>query len=66
MSSKINVEWHTANRMPKNPTHEDRMRWHLEHSENCQCYPMTAKIAADLAAWQAAKAREAEPAAAAE
>jgi hypothetical protein len=66
MSSKINAEWHNANRMPKNPTHDQRMRWHLEHSKNCNCYPMTAKIAAELIAWQASRASDGEPAAAAD
>jgi hypothetical protein len=59
MTTKINVQWHNANRMPKNPTHEQRMRWHLEHSKNCNCYPMTAKIEADLATWQAENAQRA-------
>ena len=65
MTSKINAEWHNANRMPKNPTHEQRMKWHLGHSKNCECYPMTARIAAELTAWEAGKAQEAEPASAA-
>jgi hypothetical protein len=66
MTSKINAEWHKANRMPKNPTHAQRMRWHLEHSKTCNCYPMTAKIAAELTVWQAEKSREGESAAAAD
>lgn len=53
MARKINAEWHEANRMPKNPTHEQRMRWHFEHNKHCQCYPMSAKIQAELAAWEA-------------
>ncbi|MGE0057260.1 MAG: hypothetical protein AB7P33_00915 [Dehalococcoidia bacterium] len=53
MTRKINAEWHNANRMPRNPTHEQRMQWHLEHSKNCDCYPMTPKIAHDLEVWKA-------------
>ncbi len=34
---KINEEWHKANRMPKNPTMEQRITWHLEHQKNCNC-----------------------------
>ncbi len=34
---KTNAEWHKANRMPKNPTAEQRMLWHLAHLKNCQC-----------------------------
>ncbi len=52
MTRKINAEWHNANRMPKNPTHEQRMQWHFEHSRHCDCYPMTAKIALELEAWK--------------
>jgi hypothetical protein len=35
--SKINAAWHKANRMPKNPTIEQRIQWHLEHLKNCHC-----------------------------
>lgn len=40
----INKEWHLANKMPKNPTHKQRMQWHIEHSKHCQCYPISDKI----------------------
>ncbi|MGA2910663.1 MAG: hypothetical protein ABSE04_02560 [Candidatus Microgenomates bacterium] len=40
----INREWHLKNRMPKNPTEEERARWHEAHIENCNCYPVTANI----------------------
>jgi hypothetical protein len=33
----INREWHEANRMPKNPTLEQRIDWHQAHLEHCQC-----------------------------
>ena len=46
--SKINKEWHLANKMPKNPTHEQRMRWHIEHVKYCQCYPISAKLQKEL------------------
>lgn len=36
ISSKINKEWHLAHPMPKNPTQEQRLKWHLEHSKHCQ------------------------------
>jgi hypothetical protein len=35
--SKINAEWHNANRMPRNPTEDQRLAWHLEHLRHCQC-----------------------------
>lgn len=34
---KINKEWHQAHKMPKNPSLEQRINWHLEHLKNCQC-----------------------------
>ncbi len=34
---KINREWHEQNRMVKNPTGDQRIKWHLEHSRNCSC-----------------------------
>ncbi len=34
---KINKEWHEKNKMPKNPSFEQRVSWHLEHLKNCSC-----------------------------
>lgn len=34
---KLNREWHEAHRMPKNPTLEQRLEWHIMHAANCQC-----------------------------
>lgn len=34
---KINKEWHLSHRMPKNPTPPQRLEWHLEHAQVCQC-----------------------------
>ena len=45
---KLNKEWHRLNPMPKNPTAEQRIAWHLEHSENCSCRKMPEKLAALL------------------
>ena len=36
----INKEWHEKNRMPKNPTFEQRAKWHIEHQRNCSCREM--------------------------
>jgi hypothetical protein len=41
---KINAEWHKAHRMPKNPTLEERIKWHIAHAIYCACRPMPAKI----------------------
>ena len=34
---KINVEWHTANRMPARATLDPRVAWHLSHLKACAC-----------------------------
>lgn len=53
VTRKIDVEWHEANRMPKNPTLEERMQWHFQHNKHCQCYPMSAKLRGELETWMA-------------
>lgn len=37
---KINAEWHLAHKMPKNPSEEERMKWHIEHAKLCSCREM--------------------------
>lgn len=41
---KINKEWHDQNRMPKNATIDQRIKWHLEHQKNCACRPIPDKL----------------------
>jgi hypothetical protein len=45
---KINKEWHLKHPMPKNPTFEQRVAWHLEHQKNCSCRPISGKLAAEM------------------
>lgn len=45
---KINAEWHAKNNMPKNPTRDERINWHLDHSRNCLCHPLDAKILEEI------------------
>jgi hypothetical protein len=33
----INKEWHLKNRMPKNASFEERVKWHMGHNKNCSC-----------------------------
>ncbi len=35
--NNINKEWHLRNKMPKNPTFEERVNWHTAHELNCNC-----------------------------
>lgn len=37
---KINAAWHLKHKMPKNPTLDQRIKWHLEHQKHCQCRPI--------------------------
>jgi len=37
MKMKINREWHQGHPMPKNPSLEDRIHWHIEHARACKC-----------------------------
>ena len=45
---KINKAWHLANKMPKNPTQEQRMKWHMEHLKRYQCYPVSPKLQKEI------------------
>ena len=41
---KLNAEWHKQHRMPKNPTEEQRIVWHIEHAKHCGCREMPEKL----------------------
>lgn len=43
----INAIWHKANRMPNNPTVEQRLHWHIEHEKHCTCRPLPEKLKAE-------------------
>lgn len=45
---KINKEWHLKNKMPKNPTFEQRVEWHLAHQKNCKCRSFPEKLAEEM------------------
>ncbi len=42
---KLNKEWHLSHPMPKNPTLEQRIKWHIEQARQCACreIPVTIK-----------------------
>jgi len=44
----INANWHRNNRMPKNPTFEQRVKWHLAHQKNCSCRPISGNLAEEM------------------
>ncbi len=41
---KLNKEWHSTHPMPKNPTMEQRIIWHLEHKKNGGCRDIPEKV----------------------
>jgi len=45
---KINKEWHLKHAMPKNPSIDQRIKWHLEHQKNCSCRPIPEKLAEEM------------------
>jgi hypothetical protein len=46
---KTNRLWHERNRMPKNPTAQQRIDWHKAHAAHCACRPVPKSVAALLA-----------------
>lgn len=48
MKPKLNAEWHKNNRMPKNPSFEQRVQWHSEHVQQCACRKPTGAILEEL------------------
>jgi hypothetical protein len=45
---KLNKEWHLAHRMPKNPTPEQRLEWHIKHAQHCQCREIPPSLKAEI------------------
>ena len=45
---KINKAWHLIHRMPKNPTFEQRVKWHLDHQKNCSCRAIPEKLLEEM------------------
>jgi hypothetical protein len=33
----INADWHSKNKMPSKPTMDERIKWHVDHLDNCNC-----------------------------
>jgi len=46
--SKLNKEWHLANKMPVNAGFEERVKWHLAHVKNCACRPIPEKLLEEM------------------
>jgi hypothetical protein len=48
MSSRLNGAWHQKHPMPKNPTLEERVDWHLAHNKACGCREIPETVLAEL------------------
>ena len=46
--SKINAAWHSAHPMPKNPTLDQRIEWHVAHAKACGCREITGKLREEM------------------
>jgi hypothetical protein len=44
----VNKEWHLKHVMPKNPTVEQKIAWHVEHQKNCACREIPPKLAEEM------------------
>ena len=45
---KLNKEWHLAHPMPKNPSLQERVDWHIEHIKNCSCREIPRKLKEEM------------------
>jgi hypothetical protein len=46
--TRFNKEWHLMHKMPKNPTTEQRIEWHIEHARYCDCREIPPKLKAKI------------------
>lgn len=44
----LNEAWHKANRMPANPSTDERIAWHLEHVKHCGCRKISGKLKEEM------------------
>ena len=46
--SSPNTEWHLKHQLPKNPTLDQRVTWHMEHARRCPCPSQNQDILEEL------------------
>lgn len=46
--SSPNAEWHLKNKLPENPTLDQRVKWHMEHARRCPCPPLDEDMQEEL------------------
>jgi hemerythrin-like domain-containing protein len=45
---RLNAPWHTQHPMPRRPSSDQRVEWHLEHQKHCSCRQIPAQIEAEI------------------
>lgn len=45
---KLNIAWHLANPMPKYPTLDQRVIWHIAHQVHCGCRPVPTSVEEEI------------------
>jgi len=45
----INAAWHKTHPMPKNPTTEQRIDWHIKHAAHCACREIPPSLQKEIA-----------------
>jgi hypothetical protein len=48
MKRTINKKWHLAHPMPRSPSLEQRLEWHVKHAANCTCREIPEGIRKEL------------------
>lgn len=48
MTPTLNAAWHARHKMPRNPTTEQRLTWHVQHAKHCACRSIPPKLQALL------------------
>ncbi|BCG73370.1 hypothetical protein GCM10007881_07900 [Mesorhizobium huakuii] len=44
----VNIQWHSENLAPREPTSNDGLSWHLRHAIRCNCYRLPGEVAREL------------------
>ncbi len=47
---KINAVWHRSHPMPKNPSLDQRIEWHVAHAKACGCREITGRLRDEMIA----------------
>jgi hypothetical protein len=51
----MNARWHRQHPMPKHPTEQARVKWHLAHTKVCGCRDMPDSVAALIRRFRASR-----------